>query len=125
MICHLCIHSIHIPTQFEGFICLKSIRNKFMPLGNNLFAAKLKYLQSGGGFCKKKGKEVDKIDMIKNPLPPFFSLKEGILIKNYLRNPKKMVPMLYNNDFWRKLGVFVEKRLNEKEVAIFYPHFQY
>ncbi len=33
--------------------------------------------------------------------------------------------MLYNNNFWRKLVVFVEKKVNEKEAAIFYPHFQY
>ena len=42
-----------------------------MPLGNNLFAAKMKYLQRGGGG-KKKGKKVDKIDMIKNPPPSIF-----------------------------------------------------
>ena len=47
-----------------------------MPLGNNLFAVKMKYLLRGGGCCKKKGKKVDKIDMMKNPQPPtFFSLK--------------------------------------------------
>ncbi len=64
--------------------------------------------------------------MIKNPPPPiFFSLKASILIRNYPRNPKKMVPMLYNNDFWGKFVDFVEKRLNEKEAAVFYPHFQY
>ena len=63
-----------------------------MPLGNNLFAAKMKYLQRGGGCCKKKGKKVDKIDMVKNPPPPiFFSLKESILIRNYLRNENKAV----------------------------------
>ena len=43
-----------------------------MPLDENLFAAKLKYLQKGGGCCKKKGKKVDKIDMMKNPQPPIF-----------------------------------------------------
>jgi hypothetical protein len=47
-----------------------------MPLGNNQFAAKLKYLQRGGGCCKKKGKKVDKIDMMKNPLPPIFFFVE-------------------------------------------------
>ena len=78
MICHLFIHSIHIPTQFEGFICLESIRNKFMPLGNNLFAAKMKYLQRGGGCCKKKGKTIDKIDMMKNPPPPFFFIEKTV-----------------------------------------------
>ena len=61
-----------------------------MPLGNNQFAAKLKYLQRGGGCCKKKGKKVDKIDMMKNPQPPiFFFIKESILIRNDPRNPKK------------------------------------
>ena len=42
-----------------------------MPLDENLFAAKLKYLQRGGGCCKKKEK-VDKIDMMKNPPPLIF-----------------------------------------------------
>ena len=126
MICHFCIHSIYILIQFECFICLESIRNKFMPLGNNLFAAKLKYLQRGGGCCKKRGKKLTKLIWWKIPyLQFFFRWKEGILIRIYPRNPKKMVPMLYNNDFWRKLGVFVEKRLNEKEVDIFSPHFLY
>ncbi len=124
MLCPPCTHSIHIFIKFEHFICLKSIRNKFIPLGNNLFGTKLKYLQRGSGCCKKKGKKVDKINMMKNPPTSiFFTLKESILIRNYPRNTKKMVPMLYNNDFWRKLVVFVEKRLNESEAAIFYPHF--
>ena len=49
-----------------------------MPMGDNLFAAKLKNMQRGSGCCKKKGKKVDKIDMMKNPPPPiFFSLKRG------------------------------------------------
>ena len=124
MICHFCIHSIYILIQFECFICLESIRNKFMPLGNNLFAAKLKYLQRGGGCCKKRGKKLTKLIWWKIPrLQFFFHQKESILIRNYPRNPKKMVPMLYNNNFWGKLVVFVEKRLNEKEAAIFHPHF--
>ena len=71
-----------------------------MPMEDNLFAAKLKNMQRGSGCCKKKGEKVEKLDMIKNPPSPiFFSLKEGILIRNYLGNPIKMVPMLYNNDF--------------------------
>ena len=98
--CTPSLHSICIPTKFECFICLESKRNKFMPMGDNLFAAKLKNMQRGSGCYKKKGKKVEKFDMIKNPPSPiFFSLKEGILIRNYLGNPIKMVPMLYNNNF--------------------------
>ena len=90
MICHFCIHSIYILIQFECFICLESIRNKFMPLGNNLFAAKLKYLQRGGGCCKKRGKKLTKLIWWKIPyLQFFFRWKEGILIRIYPRNPKK------------------------------------
>ena len=120
MFCPCCLHSICIPSKFECFICLESKRNKFMPMGDNLFAAKLKYLQRGSGCCKKKRKKVDKVDIIKNPSSPiFFSLKQGILIRNYLGNPIKMVPMLYNDDFWHKLVVFIVKKVNGKEVDIF------
>ena len=64
-----------------------------MPLGNNLFAAKLKYLQRGGGCCKKKGKKVDKIDMMKNPLPPiFFLLKRGYFDQNLPEESEKNGP---------------------------------
>ena len=38
----------------------------------------------------------------------------GISIRNYLRNPIKMVPMLYNDDFRRKLVVFVEKKVKKQ-----------
>ena len=41
-----------------------------------MFAVKMKYLLRGGGCCKKKGKKVDKIDMMKNPLPPNFYFVE-------------------------------------------------
>ena len=41
------------PTEFKCFICLETIRNEFMPLGKDLLAAKLNYLQKGGGCCKK------------------------------------------------------------------------
>ena len=41
-------------------IYLESIRNEFMPLGKDLLAAKLNYLQKGGGCCKR----VKKIDII-------------------------------------------------------------
>ena len=34
----------------------------------------------------------------------------GISIRNYLRNPIKTVPKLYNKDFRRKLVVFVAKK---------------
>ena len=37
----------------------------------------MKYLQKGGGCCKKKGKKVDKIDDEKSPTSNFFSLKRG------------------------------------------------
>ena len=108
MFCPLCIHSICIPTKFKWFLCLESIKNKFIPLGDNLFTAKLKYLQTCGGCCKKKGQKVEKFDMIKIPPPLFFfSFKEGILIRNYMRIPIKIVPMHYNNNFWHKLLVFV------------------
>ena len=81
-----------------------------MPMGDNLFAVKLKYLHRVSGCCKKKEEKVDKVDIIKNPsFPIFFLLKEGILIRNYLGNPIKMVPMLYNDDFWHKLVVFIVK----------------
>ena len=118
MFCPCCLHSICIPSKFECFIYLESKRNKFMPMGDNLFAAKLKYLQRGSGCCKKKRKKVDKVDIIKNPsFPIFFSLKEGILIRNYLGNPIKMVLMLYNDDFWHKLVVFIVKKVNGKKYS--------
>ena len=34
------------------------MKNKFMPLDEQLFAAKLKYLQRGSGCCKKKRKKL-------------------------------------------------------------------
>ena len=43
----------------------------------------------------------------------FFSVEEGIPIKNYLRNPIKMVLMFYNDDFRRKLVVFVVKKVKK------------
>ena len=111
---------ICIPSKFECFICLESKRNKFMPMGDNLFAAKLKNMQRGSGCCKKKGEKVEKLDMIKNPPSPiFFSLKEGILIRNYPGNPIKMVPMLYNN----KLVVFVVKKVKWKKSCYFLSPF--
>ena len=57
MFCPHCIQSMHVPTKFECFICLESIRNEFMPLGKGLLAAKLNYLQRGGGCCKKSEKK--------------------------------------------------------------------
>ena len=35
------------------------------------------------------------------------------------KESEKMVPMLYNNNFWHKLVVFVVRKVNEKESAIF------
>ena len=58
MFCPHWIQSICVPTKFKRFICLETIRNEFMPLGNNLPAAKLNYLQKGGG-CRKKVKKID------------------------------------------------------------------
>ena len=51
-----CIQSMRVPVKFKWFICLETIRNKFMPLGKNLLAAKLNYLQRGGCCCKKSKK---------------------------------------------------------------------
>ena len=73
MFCPCCLHSICIPSKFERFIYLESKKNKFMPMGDNLFAAKLKYLQRGSGCYKKKRKKVDKVDIIKiHPFQFFF-----------------------------------------------------
>ena len=47
-----CLQSMRVPTKFECFICLESIRNIFMSLGKDFLAAKLNYLQSGGGCCE-------------------------------------------------------------------------
>ena len=47
-----------------------------MPLGNNLFAAKLKYLQRGSGCCKKKKKKVDRFDIMQTPSLWFFFIIE-------------------------------------------------
>ena len=54
--CPHCIRSMCVPTKFKWFICLETIRNKFMPLGKDLLAAKLNYFQRGG-CCKKKRKK--------------------------------------------------------------------
>ena len=49
-----------------------------MPMGDNLFAAKLKNMQRSSGCYKKKGKKVEKFDMIKNPPSPiFFFIERG------------------------------------------------
>ena len=37
--------------------------------------------------------------------------------------PKKIVPMLYNNNFWRKLVVFVVKTVNGKKLLFSIPIF--
>ena len=47
---------MRVPKKFECFICLESIRNEFRPIGKDLLAAKLNYLQRGGGCCKKSEK---------------------------------------------------------------------
>ena len=43
----------------------------------------------------------------------FFSVEEGILIRNYLRNPIKMVLMLFNYGFRGKMVVFVVKKVKQ------------
>ena len=48
-------------TKFKCFMRLETIRNKFMPLGKDLLAEKLNYLQRGGGCCKKSEKKIEKI----------------------------------------------------------------
>ena len=58
MFCPLRLHSISIPRKFDFFIYIESKRNKFMPMGDSLYAAKLKYLQRGSGCCKKKRKKL-------------------------------------------------------------------
>ncbi len=78
-------------------------------------AAKLNYLQRGGGCCKKKVKKVKKLDIVEKNRPQifFFSMEEGISIRNYLRNSMKMVPMLYNDYFRRKMVVYVVKKVKK------------
>ena len=53
MFCPPSIHITRLPTKCECFISLESITKQFMGLGNNLFVAKLKYLEGGGSCCKK------------------------------------------------------------------------
>ena len=56
----------------------------------------------------KKVKKSGNFDIVENrPQIFFFSVEEGILIRNYLRNSIKMVLMLYNDDFKRKMVVFL------------------
>ncbi len=63
-------------------------------------------------------KKVKKINIMeKNRHQIFFSMEEGISIRNYLRNPITMVPMLYNVDFRRKLVAFVVNKV--KKTVIF------
>ncbi len=63
----------------------------------------------------KKLKKVKKFDAMEKNRPQtfFFPLEESISIRNYLRNPIEMVPMLYNDDFRRKLVVFVVKKVKK------------
>ena len=68
MFCPHCIQSMHVPTKFGCFICLESIRNEFIPLGKDLLAGKLNYLQRGG-CCKKKWKKVKKFDIMEKNRP--------------------------------------------------------
>ncbi len=77
MFCPNCIQSMRVPTKFECFICLESIRIEFVPLGYDLLAAKLKYLQRGGGCCKKSEKNGKKVGIMgkKSPQNFFFQWK--------------------------------------------------
>ena len=54
--------------------------------------------------------------MEKNRPQIFFSMEEGISIRNYLRNPIKMVRILYKYDFWCELVVFVVKKVEKKVI---------
>merc|ERR1711872_1035913 len=47
----------------------------------------------------------------------FFSVEEGILIRNYLRNPIKMVLMLFNYGFRGKMVVFVVKKVKKQSYS--------
>ena len=115
MFCPPCLHSICIPTKFECFICLESKRNKFMPMSDNLFAATLKNMQRGSGCCKKKRKKVEKFYITKNPPYFFFFYWKSVFRSKYtFMNPIKMVLMLYNDNFWYKLVVFVETRSTDQ-----------
>ena len=64
-------------------------------------------------------KKVKKFDIMEKKSPPniFFSLEEGISIRNYLGNSIKMVPKLYINDFRRKLVVFVVKKVKKQSYS--------
>ena len=69
---------------------------------------------------------MDKVDVIKNPSSPiFFFIERKYFDQKLLGNPIKMVPMLYNDDFLHKIVVFIVKKVNEEEIVIFCPHFQY
>ena len=59
---------MRVPTEFKCFTCVETIRNEFMPLGKDLLAAKLNYLQRGGGCCKKV-KKVKKFDIMEKDRP--------------------------------------------------------
>ena len=47
----------------------------------------------------------------------FFSVEEGILIRNYVRNPIKMVLMLFNYGFRGKMVVFVVKKVKKQSYS--------
>ena len=52
------------------------------------------------------------------PQISFFPVEEGISIRGIdLRNPLKMVPMLYNDDFRRKMVVFVVKKVKKQSYS--------
>ena len=99
-------------------------QNCFTDLG---FLSAIGFSSKGWLLLQKKWKKKEKFWYNGKKSPPniFFPMKGGISIRNYLGNPIKMVPMLYNDDFWHKLVVFIVKKVNGKKVEIFYPHFQY
>ena len=51
------------------------------------------------------------------PQISFFSVEEGISIRNYLRNPIKMVLMLFNYGFRGKMVVFVVKKVKKQSYS--------
>ena len=117
MFCPHCIQSMRVPTKSKCFIRQDVYtyisKNELVSLGKDLLAAKLNYLQGGGCCCCKKVKKNEKFIYIGKKSPPniFFPMKEGISIRNYLRNPIKMI---YKYDFWRELVVYVVKKEEKK-----------
>ena len=73
-----CIQSMRLPTKSKCFICLKTIKNELIPLGKDLLAAKLYYLQRGGCCCKEKWKKWKGLIWWKKSPPNIFFLWKGV-----------------------------------------------